>query len=367
MEEHSTRVKWIGRCSYLATGLLFAFSFPCCEISEFAYFFAVPFLVWGYGCKDRKALWWSAFGAGWIGWLLTIFFLRHVWFGLPFIAGAYGGLYIGMWLYGASIGLKKLIDQRGVSRLIGFLGFAGFWVVLEWLRGWLFSGYPWLPLAASQWQKPVVLQILPWTGAYGLSFILIFFNLVIASFIIGLKKRGIEGNKYLGRRGLFGSEVYVGLGLMAVAIMIFLKNLPEKKNQEFAFKAGIVQTNIEARLKWDAGFFGKNLQVLQEETMKVKEKEPDLIIWPESALPSSLNDDRYILQWVERLVNEVNIPFLIGAIAREGDSEWYNAIFEIKPEKGLSPIYYAKQKRVPLGEYVPLRKFLPFIDRKSVV
>lgn len=362
MEERNQGVNWVGRFSYLATAFLFAFSFPCCEIPEFSYFFAVPFLVWGYGCNNRKAIGWAAFGAGWIGWLLTLFFLRHVWFGFPFLAGAYGGLYMGAWLFGATIGLKKLVDKRGIARLIGFLGFAGFWVILEWLRGWLFSGYPWLPLAASQWQKPVVLQILPWTGAYGLSFILILFNLVIASFIIELKRKVLK-KEYFKRGSLFTSEVYVSLGLLAIAIMIFLKNLPETQNQEFAFKAGIVQSNIEAKLKWDASFFGENLRVLREETLKLMPKSPDLIIWPESAIPSALNDDLYMLQWMERLVNEVNIPFLIGAIAKEKNSEWYNAVFEIKPETGLAPIYYAKQKRVPFGEYIPLKQFLPFINK----
>jgi len=362
-----------GRIAYLATGFLFAFSFPCCAIAEFAYFFAVPFLVWGYSCDNKKAIRWSAFGAGWIGWLLTIFFLRHVWFGLPYIAGAYGGLYVGIWLYVATFGLKQLVNERGLNRLIGILGLAGFWVILEWLRGWLFSGYPWLPLAASQWQKPVVLQFLAFTGSYGLSFVLILFNLIIASFIIEIKRRiqfadNPEHPRYhvrkpLGHRGLLPIEAYVGLALMALAMILFLKNLPEKKNQEFAFKAGLVQTNIEARLKWDADFFWENLRVLQEETMKVREKEPDLIIWPESAIPSALNTDLYMLPWMERLVNEVNVPFLIGAIAMEGKDDWYNAIFEVKPQTGLSPSYYAKQKRVPFGEYVPFKEFLPFINK----
>lgn len=352
-----------GRISFIATGFLFAFSFPCCEIAEFAYFFAVPFLVWGYNCNNKKALKWSAFAAGWIGWLLTLFFLRHVWFGFPYVAGAYGGLYLGLWLYVATIGLKKLADMRGITRLIGILGLAGFWVVLEWLRGWLFSGYPWLPLAASQWQKPVVLQFLPFTGSYGLSFVLILFNLIIASFIIQVTQRIQVLESTLHRTRLINSEAYVGLALMVLAMILFLTNLPEKKNQEFAFKAGLVQTNIEARLKWDADFFWKNLQILKEETMKVKEKDPDLIIWPESAIPTALNNDIYMLPWMQRLVNEVNIPFLVGAIASESENAWYNAIFEVKPQTGLSPIYYAKQKRVPFGEYVPFREFLPFINK----
>lgn len=362
MKDHKRSISWWGRCGFLTTALLFAFSFPCYQVSEFAYFFAVPFLVWSYHCKSKQGLWWSALGAGWVGWLLTIFFLRHVWFGLPFIAGAYAGLYLGIWLFVASIVLSEAVKRRAIVRLMMLLGLAGFWVVLEWVRGWLFSGYPWLPLAASQWQKPVLLQLLPWTGAYGLSFVLIFFNLAIASFIIVLIRQLTQGR---GRRSSIRCmEVYVAVGLLVVGIIVFLKNLPKKEAQEFAFKAGVVQTNIAPQLKWNTDFFLENLRVLKEETLKIKKLGPDLIIWPESAVPTALNEEvLYILPWMESLVNEVGVPMLVGSLAKDSEAAWYNAIFEVRPQMGLTPLYYAKQKRVPFGEYVPLRKWLPFINK----
>lgn len=365
MKDHKRSVSWWGRCGFLGTAFLFGFSFPCNQVSEFAYFFAVPFLVWSYYCKSKKGLWWSALGAGWIGWLLTIFFLRHVWFGLPFVAGAYGGLYLGVWLFVASIGLGEAVKRGGIVRLVMLLGLAGLWVVLEWIRGWLFSGYPWLPLAASQWEKPVLLQLLPWTGAYGLSFILIFFNLAIASFIIGLVRAmagGVAGQMRL--RFVRCMEIYVAIGFLVVGILLFLRELPKKDSQEFAFKVGVVQTNIAPQLKWDPDFFLKNLEVLQEETLNIKELGPDLVIWPESAVPTALNEEvLYLLPWMKNLASEMGVPMLVGALARDEEAAWYNAIFEIRPQIGLMPLYYAKQKRVPFGEYVPLRKWLPFINK----
>lgn len=359
MANKKRNANWWDRSGFIITALLFAFSFPCYQVSEFAYFFAVPFLVWSYRCENKNVLWWSAFGAGWLGWLLTIFFLRHVWFGLPFVAGAYGGLYLGGWLFVTGIVLKKAMNRNAASRVIILLGLSGFWVVLEWVRGWLFSGYPWLPLAASQWQRPVLLQLLPWTGAYGLSFVLIFFNLAVASFVIGL----IRPIEIMGERSKRCVEMYLALGFLVVGIILFIKNLPKKENQEFAFKVDLVQTNIDPNLKWDANFFWENLRVLREETLKIADLEPDLVIWPESAVPSPLNYDKQMLFWMEGLVDEMAIPFLVGALAKEKEDEWYNSIFEVRPKAGLSPIYYAKQKRVPFGEYIPLRGWLPFVNK----
>ena len=62
------------------------------------------------------------------------------------------------------------------------LGLAGFWVLIEWSRTWLLSGFPWLPLAASQWQRTSILQISAYTGAYGVSFVLIMMNVGFAAY-----------------------------------------------------------------------------------------------------------------------------------------------------------------------------------------
>ena len=76
--------------------------------------------------------------------------------------------------------LPRLLQQSFPFRVLGFLGIAGTWAVCEWLRSILIYGMPMGPLALSQWQKPVLLQMAAWTGAYGVSFFLIFFNCCMA-------------------------------------------------------------------------------------------------------------------------------------------------------------------------------------------
>ena len=67
-------------------------------------------------------------------------------------------------------------------RILILLGLAAGWVLLEWVRSTLFGGFPWLPLAASQWQRPLILQSASYAGACPCQFILAFFNLGTAAY-----------------------------------------------------------------------------------------------------------------------------------------------------------------------------------------
>ena len=70
------------------------------------------------------------------------------------------------------------------------LGLAGLWVVIEWTRTWLLGGFAWLPLAASQWQEPGILQVAAFTGAGGVSFVLIAVNVGFAAYMYRLLGEG---------------------------------------------------------------------------------------------------------------------------------------------------------------------------------
>ena len=93
-----------------------------------------------------------------------------------------------------------MIGHRAGIRIFGLLGLAGLWVVLEYVRGILFGGFPWLPLAASQWQRPFMLQVAAYAGAWAVSFVLVTFGLGAAAYAhriffertTGLRKRSPE-------------------------------------------------------------------------------------------------------------------------------------------------------------------------------
>ena len=78
--------------------------------------------------------------------------------------------------------LPRIVGLVTPVRLMAILGLAGAWVFIEWTRTWLLQGFPWLPLSASQWERASILQIAPYTGAYGVSFALVMMNLGFAAY-----------------------------------------------------------------------------------------------------------------------------------------------------------------------------------------
>ena len=105
----------------------------------------------------------------------------------------------------------------------------------------------WAPLSLSQWQRPVVLQIAAWTGAYGVSFLLIYFNFCIAQ---TLRNRVVIKERKLWS-GWFSLDLYVAMALLGLCIFVFLKSLPQRDTSVSLFTAAVVQPYIAPELKWD--------------------------------------------------------------------------------------------------------------------
>lgn len=357
LKDNSTQI-----IAVILTAALYFFSFPINQKAEAAYFFAVPVLVWGYYCDSKKKIVLGSFLAAFLGWFALLIWLRHVTLVGTVALSGVCAIYLGLWFVVAAYVLKQVVSKGKFTRLFYLLGLASFWVVLEWLRGILLTGFPWLPLAASQWERPVMLQLAPWTGSWGISFVLIFINLVIAVFAIEVFRRfrreacPFEGNTS------WRLEFYVGLVLFVSTVLLFVYSLPVKENKEFLFKVGVVQPNVPGDEKWDPESFTKNFQTLSDLTYSVAKESPDLILWPESALPLDFVNNIGVRSWVENMARETNVSLYVGGLAVK-DEEWYCACLRVDPQQGLFEDFYAKQKRVPFGEYVPLRGFLPFVNK----
>lgn len=337
---------------------LYVLAFPPFQLPQLAYFFGVPFLIWVNRTNSCRAIRLVIIAIPSFSWFILLFWLRHVtWGGLIALSALMAAFHIPWYLVAA----KVFHDLHTTHyRLLKLCGLAALWVCLEWARGFVHTGlgFPWLTLAVTQWTWTPILQIASLTGAYGISFILILFNVTLASYFIGLihrvKKTPLaENTRY---------DPFAAIFALTIAFLIFVKNLPQKSQEEFLFKAAIVQPNIPGTLKWDPNRFQENLSVLKTETLKFINQSIDVIIWPETALPLPIKGDDGMLVWTESLVNQVNKPLWLGSLAQDNDL-WYNSLLVVLPESGLQDGFYSKRKRVLLGEYVPLRKWLPFINK----
>jgi len=185
---------------FVLTTVLTYIAFPPVDKGEAGYVFALSAVLWAYRRPAFRIFAWTVLGAQVVAWTLLLGWLHNVtWIGL-LLLGPFIGLLIGSWYLAVWWTIPRLAGHPAMIRLIALLGLAALWVMLEWVRGVLFSGFPWLPLAASQWQRPLVLQSASYAGAWAVSFILILFNLAAAAYAhriffegaTGLRKRSPE-------------------------------------------------------------------------------------------------------------------------------------------------------------------------------
>ena len=342
----------------LLSALFWILSIPPFDFAEAAYIAFVPLLLWLYTKPTQRVFWLVAIGAAWVSWFVILIWLRHVtWFGTIVLSGILAVI-SAAWLFFAKWILPQLVARNILIRTLVFTGIAGAWVVLEWSRTWLFWGFPWAPLALSQWERPVVLQIAAWSGAYGVSFLLIFFNLCLAQ---TLQHRFMRRERKLWM-GWFSPDLYVGMGALGFCIYIFFSALPHPNSAERMFTAAVVQPYIAPELKWDINRELENLEILERHTRFVSSLESDVILWPEAATPWPVMGAPQMQVRVERLVNEIEKPILMGNLAEDRvTKEWLNGVFLVEPGAGLSSDFYTKRELVPFGEYVP--PMLSFIDK----
>jgi apolipoprotein N-acyltransferase len=351
-----------GLLAAASTALLWVLSIPPFAFAEAAYIAFVPLLLWFYTKPSGKSFWLLTLATGWVSWLAILIWLRHVtWVGTFLLSGVLAGFFV-LWVFFARFLIPRIADRGFPSRVIAFAGIAGLWVVLEWVRSWILWGFPWAPLALSQWERPVVLQISAWSGAYGVSFLLIFFNCCLAQTL---------WHRFARHRpkmwtGWFSPDLYLGMAGLGCCIYVFFHALPQPGSSEELFTAGVVQPYIPPDLKWDTDREMENLEVLERQTRFVASLENDIVLWPEAAAPWPVLGYPTMHARLLRLTQEIRKPILMGGLAYEQERDlWYNGVALFAPDSGMAEVFYKKRQLVPFGEFVPapfdriVEKFVP--------
>lgn len=345
------------------TVVLWVCAFPPYGVAEGAYIFAVPFSYWAFWKPSLRRYLAAGFLSGFAVWFILLFWLRHVtWLGLAALS-IYLALYFVLWLGAVWWAIPRLENRGFGVRLPVLLSLAGLWVVLEHLRGVLFTGFSWLPLAASQWDRTALLQILVYTGSSGLSFVLIFFNLGLTSYVRRILS-GVRGKEWHER---ICYEFYFALAFLVVAATGLIWADTFGQRPEVLFRGALIQPYIRQEAKWDSAKMAENLTILRRQTLLAsftgeRFAEVDIVFWPESATPRPILGHADMLRWTEELVREIGKPILMGNMAVV-DEKWYNIVCAVTPEAGLVRPHYAKMRLVPFGEYNPLDRIFPFIEK----
>ncbi len=344
------------------TAALAVASFPPYEMSEFAYAMLVPGVFWAYLRPGFKVYARTLLGAQMVAWTIILGWLHHVsWLGL-LLLGPFTGLWVGVWYLAVWWTIPRMQGAQTPVRLAAVLGLAGLWVVNEWTRTWLLSGFPWLPLAASQWQRISILQIAAYTGAGGVSFVLVAMNLGFAAYAHRLFREERTG---FSKRS---QEFFLAMFLLLACLAVYVQETVHRT--EFAtrfLRVGLVQPDIPQTLKWDEATAPAILDILEKNTLQLVPGRPDLILWPEAVTPLPVLGDANVQGWTERLAQRAKTSLFLGSIAREDvpglGTIFSDGAFLVQPQGGLEPEFYRKRHLVPFGEYVPFRPVLGWLNK----
>jgi apolipoprotein N-acyltransferase len=216
------------------------------------------------------------------------------------------------------------------------------WVVLEYIRSYLFTGFPWGLVAYSQYKNMKLMQIADITGAYGISFLVVMFNVGFFAYISRMQRRV--------------TYLMIPLFFMVVSIMYGTYRL-ENYKQWGSVDISVIQGNIPQKLKWDARHSKNIIAEYSMLTIEAAKDKADLIIWPETAYPYLVEKNR--AKEVEKLATETGIPILAGVVYSKNEAFFNSAILFSK--EGEYAGRYDKLHLVPFGEYVPFEEKISFV------
>jgi len=316
----------------LFCAFLLAFSFSSGHNWIFAWVAFVP-LFFALDNKSAKRAFLLSYFTGIVFWAGTVYWLIHV----TLLGQALLILYLSLYF-----GLFGLLITRPFAKC-GLLFIPSLWVIIEYLRSHLLTGFPWALLGYSQYANLPVIQIADLAGVWLVSFLIMFVN---ASIKEALLKRQ--------RRYLFFAGVLITLDLIYGALRLSRVEPAE------ALRISVVQGNIPQELKWDTGSREFILNRYFKLTGEAKKDAPDLIIWPEAALPVVLEDEPVYYERLVRYVKTISQPLMFGAVTNRRGSYYNSALLLSKEGKLLQR--YDKLHLVPFGEFIPFRSALPFLE-----
>ncbi len=344
----------------LLSGLMLTASFPPGKFSFLAWFALVPLLV----CIDRASPS-LAFRLGFVAG--TVHFATLMYW-IVVVLGHYGNMNIivslgpffllcfFLALYPALF--SALTTCLGSSRF-PIIMMASFWVSLEFIRGLFLTGLPWCLLGYSQYEHLHLIQVADITGVYGVSFLIVLVN----GLVFRLLFRG--GMKF---RRHMKWEIIITILLAAATVAYgrfrLAQGLPGGDSPEL-LRTVVVQPNIDQSVKWDPAHQAKTMAIYERLTRSTYGFRPELIVWPEAALPFFFQQNVKFAPRVFSLAGESGAVLIFGSPAYKranGVTRYYNRAYLITPDNA-PPRYYDKIHLVPFGEYVPLKNLLSFINR----
>jgi apolipoprotein N-acyltransferase len=313
------------------SGVFLALAFSYSAFSLFAWFGFLP-LFFALQNQSRFKAFLFSYLTGLVFWLGTVYWLVNVTFPGTLLLCAYLAFYFGLF----GFFFPTIHDPRSTHHP---LLLSSLWVILEYIRSHLFTGFPWALLSYSQSLNLPLIQIADLGGGWLVSFLIIFFNLAVFGALTGRKRIILPAVL------LFSAAIFYGNWRLA--------EFSKEEDCGKSLPVSVVQGNIPQALKWNSAANDYICGEYHELTLEaLKSGQAKLIVWPEAALPVILEDEPEYFRRVQELAKSIQTPLLLGAVTRRED--YYNSAVLVSRD-GQEIARYDKLHLVPFGEYIPLR------------
>ena len=208
------------------------------------------------------------------------------------------------------------------------------WVLFEWLRSWLLTGFPWI-LAGYPLIETPLSAYAPILGIYGLSLIVAFIS------------------------SLFVIRIHPVYPFIIIVLLVLVSLVIEKKQwsevQGNSLNVALVQGNVKQSVKWDRQQLEKTKKIYTDLSQALWQ-DNDVIVWPENAIPvfyHTLENDFY--NKLKQQAIKTQTELVVGLpVFDDASQQYYNAMTNLGEQQG----FYYKSHLVPFGEYVPLASLL---------
>lgn len=333
----------------ILSGALLAFCYPMANVSWLAWIILAPFFYAISLASSRK----QAILLGWIFALsfftVSLQFLIHVAF------AAWPALALLESLYGLILGLLLFEARRFSSVVLRVLWIALVWTVVEFLRTEIpVWGFGLNLLGHSQGFQPAMIQVASIGGAYFLSFIMAGVNALIAEMI---------GTKSKDQQTKARSVCFVLCSLFLVLATIgfgFFRLGTADKQSAPTLRLSVIQPNIPQSVKWALMAKKDVIEIHENLTQVAALREPEMIVWPEASFPGYFNAD-YETSRILQEIRTLATPVLLGSPFWESEKRIFNSVLLVNKE-GQFAGRYDKMRLVPMGEYVPWKFILGWLE-----
>ena len=316
------------------------------------------------GPRPLRAAFWRGWlvGAAYFGlgcWWVTEAFMvdivRHGWMAPFALVVVSGGLAL---FWGAAAALYRRLAPAGWTRL---LVFAGALALMEWLRGMMF--FPW-NLPGETWRAgSAPSQLASVIGAYGLTWVTL---AIAAAPALLFKAPRARGARIVNAAALIG---LIGLYATGAARM------PAIETKTDGPLIRIVQADVKQAAKYDQAYFQDIVDRYVRLTAQPAARTPDIVIWPEGAIPAEFSDYMSEGAWTRGAILSALKPgqvLIVGGYRTAGtfaDPVYFNSLFVTRrTAQGIDLLgVYDKHRLVPFGEFLPLEDLIEPLGIKQLV